>query len=152
MDGGIADVEAFDLIIQLSGMQVFAAVNLITDEPHWIKREDFYRYFDQKDFLDREVQEVQPAYLNDWFHTSKDGKVEFYIPVVGVSDGKTDLIGTRHRLAVLLLYLDLIPIAFAMGFLLQEDARRFLATIPKRPLDLSEPLWIPDLPIKEKLP
>ena len=132
-------------------MQVFAEVNLPTDKPHWIAREDFLTYFDQEDFLNRNVRDVQAAYLRDWFHTTSDGRIMFYIPVVGALNGKTDLIGSRHRLAVLLPHLELLPIAIAT-LQFQPDALRFLETIPKRLLDPSKQFWIPDLPIREILP
>jgi hypothetical protein len=132
-------------------MEVFAEVNLPTDIPHWVTREDFYRYFDQADFVNREVQDVQAAYLKDWFHTTEDGTIKFLIPIVCTLGARTDLIGSRHRLAVLLPLLHELPIAFATRHL-QADARRFLETIPKRPLNLAEPFWIPDLPIRDTLP
>lgn len=132
-------------------MQVFAGINCPTDEPHWITREAFYKYFDQDDFLNRTVQDVQAAYLKDWFYKSDDGRLMFYIPVVGAIAGRTDLIGSRHRLAVLLPHLEELPIAIARGHL-QPDGLRFLDTIPKRPLDATIPFWIPDLPIRATLP
>lgn len=132
-------------------MKVFAALNHPADKPHWITRDTFYKYFDQEDFLNRDIKDIQPAYLKDWFHTSADGRILFYIPVVSAMNGKTDLIGSRHRLAVLLPYLEELPIAIATGQL-QIDARRFLETIPKRPLDTAMSFWIPDFPICEKLP
>jgi hypothetical protein len=132
-------------------MKVFAAVNLPTDIPSWVTREDFHRYFDQTDFLNRKVRDVQAAYLKNWFHTSDDGSTHFSIPVVGALNKSTDLIGGRHRLAVLLPHLADLPIAFATGQL-QSEARRFLETIPRRPLNLAVPLWIPDLPVRGTLP
>lgn len=132
-------------------MLVYAEVNLSTDIPYWFMRETFYSHFDQNDFLDRDVKDVKVAYLKDWFHTIADGNHRFYIPVIGAINGRTDLIGSRHRLAVLLPYLDELPIAVATACLSPEE-RRFLEAIPKRVLDQSQPFWIPDLPICEKLP
>jgi hypothetical protein len=132
-------------------MQVFAQVNKKTDVPFWVKRSDFDRHFDQDDFLNREVRDVQDAYLNDWFNFFENGVIRFYIPVVGLVSGKTDLISSRHRLAVLLPHLEELPFAFATAHLNSDD-RIFLASIPKRPLDLSATFWIPDFPIRESLP
>ncbi len=132
-------------------MLVYAEVNLNTDIPYWFTRETFYSDFDQNDFMARDVLEVQAAYLKDWFHIAEDGKHQFYIPVVGTVDGRTDLISSRHRLAVLLPYLDELPIAFATADLYSEE-RQFLDAIPKRVLDINQPFWIPDLPICDKLP
>jgi hypothetical protein len=132
-------------------MLVYAEVNLHTDVPYWFTRETFYAYFDQDDFLDRDIKEVQTAYLKDWFHTTTDGNHRFYIPVVGTVNGKTDLIGSRHRLAVLLPYLDELPIAVATADFTPE-AQQFFDAIPKRALDQNQPFWIPDLPIRDNLP
>jgi hypothetical protein len=132
-------------------MQVFAAINCPTDKPYWISRSTFYERFDQDDFRNREVLHVTSAYLQDWFYRSEDVRLQFYIPVVGAIGKRTDLIGSRHRLAVLLPYLEELPFALAMGHL-QSEARSYLESLPKRPLDTSVPFWIPDLPIRDKLP
>jgi hypothetical protein len=132
-------------------MQVYAKTNGDTDIPYWFTREIFYMHFDQADFLDRDVQEVQAAYLNDWFHTTDEGICRFNIPVVSAVDGKTDLVGSRHRLAVLLPHLEELPIAVATAHLSLE-AERFLDRIPKRALDRTIPFWIPDLPVYDELP
>lgn len=130
---------------------VYAEVNQHTDVPYWFTCETFYKYFDQDDFMDRDIKEVRAAYLKDWFHVTSEGNYRFYIPVVSVVNGRTDLIGSRHRLAVLLPYLDELPIAVATAFLTPE-AQRVLDAIPKRSLDQTQPFWIPDLPIYDKLP
>ncbi len=132
-------------------MLVYVIVNQPTDIPYWFTRDVFYDYFDYHDFMDRDIENVQAAYLREWFHTTADGKECFYIPVVSVAYGRTDLIGSRHRLAVLLPHLDELPIAIATAFLTPE-AQRFLDAIPKRQLDQSQQFWIPDLPICDKLP
>lgn len=113
-------------------MQVFVGINLATDLPYWIKRDDFFRYFDQGDFMNREVKEVQLAYLKDWFYEDDSGaKRFFYIPVAGAIGRRTDLISSRHRLAVLLPYLEDLPIAFATAYL-STEARTYLDSIPRR--------------------
>lgn len=132
-------------------MNVLALTSVTTDVPWWITREVFFRYFDQKDFLDRDVDDVQSEYRSDWLHFFDDGTIGFYIPVVSAIRTRTDLIGTRHRLAVLLSHLEELPVAFAMGHL-GDEARDYIDSIPKRALDLSEPFWIPDLPILEDSP
>jgi hypothetical protein len=125
-------------------MQVLVGINLPTDQPHWVAREDFYRYFDQDDFNNRDIKDVQSAYLEEWFHEDKEvGITRFMIPVVGAIGENTDLISSRHRLAVLLPHLEELPIAFQTAHLTPE-ARRFLESIPKRPLDETRTFWIPD--------
>lgn len=133
-------------------MHVFAEVGTPTDLPCWITRADFYRFFDQNDFNEnREVRDVIPAYLDAWFYIDETGNRKFYIPIVGAIGEKTDLIGTRHRLAVILPHLDQLPIAIATGHL-TPLAHRLLAAIPKRPLDPTVAFWIPDFPIRSTLP
>jgi hypothetical protein len=84
------------------------------------------------------------AYLAEWFHTRSDGTVGFFVPIVGVVGGSTEMIGGRHRLAVLMPHLPEFPLAAA-------DKDRFFARIPKRRVDLNERFWIADLPIKDAL-
>jgi hypothetical protein len=132
-------------------MEVFAQVELSSDVPFWVKKSDFYLHFDQNDFFNRDVCDVQDAYLKGWFNFYENGVVRFYIPVVSLQPGKTDLVGTRHRLAVLLPHLEELPFAFATAHLDSAD-EILLASIPKRPLDLSVAFWIPDFPIRDSLP
>jgi hypothetical protein len=132
-------------------MQVYAIVNCATDEPRWVSCKDFVNYFDQADLHNRDVLSVQSAYLEDWFHEADDGRRFFFIPVAGILHGRTDLIGTRHRLAVLLPHLTELPIAFAKGHL-EAHSIEILDAIPSRRLDTSQPFWIPDLPICKTLP
>jgi hypothetical protein len=132
-------------------MMVYAVVNQSTDIPYWFARETFYEYSDQKDFLDRDIKEVQAAYLADWFDITSERLCRFYIPAVSAIYSKTDLMGSRHRLAVLLPYLYELPIVIATAFL-SPGAQEFLNSVPKRLLDHSQPLCIPEFPICEKLP
>lgn len=132
-------------------MRVFAAVNCRTDAPYWVTRDVFLQYFDQSDFESRNVIDVEQAYLSTWFYRRDDGSRMFYIPVVGAIGSRTDLISSRHRLAVLLPHLEEVPFAFALGHLEGEELD-FINSIPKRRMDLSASFWIPDLPIRDHLP
>jgi hypothetical protein len=133
-------------------MYVFAEVGISSDLPYWITRDDFFKYFDQEDFnANREAASVAPAYLKAWFHEMNNGDRKFYIPIAGAVGRRTDLIGTRHRLAVILPHVDPLPIAFATGHL-TTMAQRTIAAIPKRPLDPEIAFWIPDFPIRDNLP
>jgi hypothetical protein len=134
-----------------STMEVFAAINCPTDEPFWISRETFLEKFDQDDFRNRNVLDVQPAYLETWFYETEDGRRMFYIPAVSAVGRRTDLVSSRHRTAVLLPHLTELPFALALGHLMGEP-RAFLERLPKRPLDVSSSFWIPDLPIRRELP
>ena len=132
-------------------MHVYALINCPTDEPYWVSRHVFYEWFNQADFRNRKVSIVEKAYLKDWFGKTDDGKTMFYIPVVSAIRSRTDLVSSRHRLAVLLPHLDIVPFAFAFGQLCGE-AETFLRSIPKRPLDINVPIWLPDLPVRDSLP
>lgn len=132
-------------------MQAFAAINATGDKPFWVSRSVFLQQFDKADFLNRDVKDVTAAYLEDWFYVGANGQRMFYIPVVGAVGRRTDLISSRHRIAVLLPHLEEIPFAFAPQHLTGESLE-FLNSIPKRPLELSEPIWLPDFPIRNRLP
>ncbi len=132
-------------------MHIYAAINCATDAPFWVSREVFYKHFDQADFMNRDSAVIKPAYLYSWFYSEVSGKLMFYIPVVGAIGPRTDLISSRHRLAVLLPYMTELPFAFAFGAV-SPEAKEFLDSIPKRPLDIESPIWLPDLPICNELP
>jgi hypothetical protein len=132
-------------------MHVFPAINSVGDKPFWVSRIVFRDRFDQADFSNRDVKDVIQAYLDDWFYWSDDGDRMFYLPVVGAIGRRTDLIGSRHRLAVLLPHLEELPFAFAFAHL-TEESLAFLESIPKRPLDVTHRMWLPDLPFRKKLP
>jgi hypothetical protein len=132
-------------------MNVWADFDDRLDTPYWVRRDDFCSYFNQADFLDRDVIEVKEAYLVAWFSHDADGKLRFKIPVVSAIGRQTDLVGTRHRLAVILPHLAELPFAFART-VTSAEGRQCLARIPKRTLDAHEPFWIPDFPVVKTLP
>lgn len=143
--------QTLGVIIYLRAMLVFPAINCNGDKPFWVSRKVFFERFDQADFLNRDVEDVTQAYLEDWFYYKDPECRMFYIPVVGAIGRRTDLIGSRHRLAVIIPHLEEIPFAFALANLSTESLG-FLNSIPKRPLEVTEQLWLPDLPIHRILP
>lgn len=126
-------------------MLVHPFIRLPTDEPFWISRDDFVAYFDQDDFYyHRKVKSVEAAYRKDWFRVDK-GITKFEIPVVTFVGAKTQFIQGRHRTAVLISHIPELPIALVSARLSLEELRvRF--EIPKRPLAISLPIELPDLP------
>lgn len=142
---------AFGVTGNFSPMQVLPAINCAEDQPFWVSRTVFFEKFDQADFLNRDILDVTQAYLEDWFCQNDNGHRMFYIPVVGAIGRRTDLISSRHRLAVILPHLEQVPFAFAFARLSAESLD-FLNTIPKRQLEASEQIWLPDLPVYPKLP
>ena len=122
-------------------MMCLPHVGLETDIPYWISKADFLRQFSQPDFHCRNVENVTYAYLDDWFFQSQQGLC-FCLATVHFATGKSEFISGRHRTAVLLHYLDEIPIAVATRW---TPAPPFL--LEKRPMCLETPFWLPDLPI-----
>ena len=133
-------------------MLCYATVDQSFDVPYWIAKNDFSVYFDQIDFAFRDVHDVHPAYLSDWFHVDEQGRLRFRLSPVGAVAGKTQFISGRHRMAVILPHLTDLPIAFAFHKYLPKRERRLLESIPKRPLDMTVPLELPDFPIRDRLP
>jgi hypothetical protein len=130
-------------------MRCYPDLTKYDDEPFWVSREVFLQHFDQDDFHDRGSKDVVHSYLAEWFHTPTDGTPRFMLPTVQFIAGKTQFINGRHRTAVLMLYLDELPIAFAFH---GGEARDFLRRLALRPLDLYEFIELPDLPVVEHLP
>ena len=129
-------------------MRCLPALTLNSDMPCWITREAFLEHFDQADFLCRESKSVTPTYLAAWFHKPEDGTTCFLLPTVQFVGGKTQFISGRHRMAVLLPYLQELPIAFS---LVNKPPQDFLSQVILRPLALGKFIELPDLPIVERI-
>lgn len=129
-------------------------VTVATDEPFWVPKSIFFQHFDQDDFLCRESVDVTPSYLASWFYVSVDGRRRFELPAVHFVAGKTQFISGRHRTAVLLPYLDKLPIAFSLlRYGIPDDSlRRFLNPMGLIPMNLREWIELPDLPIVPSMP
>jgi len=125
-------------------MRCFPGLSLNSDFPHWIHRDVLFERFDQHDFHNRECQKLSPAYLTDWFYTQEDGITRFILPTVQIIAGRTEFINGRHRTAVLLEHIELLPIAFALGNNEHED---LIERFNLRPLALDEFIELPDLPV-----
>ena len=120
-----------------------------SDTPFWVTRNAFLEHFDQADFLCRESGAVIPAYLAAWFHKPKGGADQFCLPVVMFIAGKTQFINGRHRTAVLLPYLEELPIAFSQ---FNKPPQDFLSRLNLRPLPLDQYIDLPDFPILGIMP
>jgi hypothetical protein len=129
-------------------------VTVVTDEPFWVPKTIFFEHFDQNDFLCRESVDVTSSYLASWFYTPDDGKRRFELPAVHFVSGKTQFINGRHRTAVLLPYLDNLPIAFSFSsYGIPDDSlRRLINPMGLIPLNLGEQINLPDLPIVSSIP
>ena len=129
-------------------MRCLPELSLNTDIPFWVARGVLLERFDQDDLLCRESQDVTPAYLADWFYTPEDGITRFKLPTVQFIAGRTQFINGRHRTAVLLPYLESLPLAFALS----GNGRELLRQFALVPLALTDYIDLPDLPMVESLP
>jgi hypothetical protein len=113
------------------------------DIAYWVSVSDFRRHFDQHDFTEnREAKRVIEAYSKNWFYTDSGGVKLFELPAVSVIDEKTQFISGRHRVSVLLNYLDFIPIAFA------SSAMNLASTLNLKTIDRKETIELPELPFE----
>jgi hypothetical protein len=119
-------------------MRCLPAVTLDTDVPFWISKSSFFRYFDQQDFMCRDVEQVVDAYLEEWFHSDSNGNHFFLVPPVSVRQKVTQFISGRHRTAVLLRHLDDVPLAFDSRFT-TADEEAWLWSIAAGPVEKGRP-------------
>jgi hypothetical protein len=121
-----------------------------TDRPFWIKREDFQRLVHIQNYMCREEQYVYPnAYLNEWFGPP-DGKGirSFSVPAVWLKGGRITFINGRHRTAVLVEHLEILPMALTNDA--GDDHESLFNSIKHSDLNLNDLIQIPDLPILSK--
>jgi hypothetical protein len=132
-------------------MRCLPHVDLPTDVPFWVSRSSFLQHFDQDDFLCRQTKSVVDAYLGVWFYVDADGTRFFKIPPVSVNCGRTQFISGRHRTAVLLRYLDRIPLSFDTRHVTDAD-RVWIDSIVAARIETDTVIELPDLPIRSSLP
>ena len=104
----------------------------------------FLSVFDQNDFACRDCLNVSPVFRSDWFNASDDGTPIFILPVVQFTNGRTQFIDGRHRVAVLLPLMERLPIALAHPFAMNKLT---LKRITNSPLDISTCIDLPDLKV-----
>lgn len=132
-------------------MRCLPYVDLPSDAPWWVAKSAFLEYFDQNDFLWRQVKDVTDAYFEDWFHDGPDQTLYFEIPPVSVINGKTQFISGRHRTAVLLRHLERVPLAFAMRDIGEADTE-WIQRVALSPIAIDTLIELPDLPVSPSLP
>lgn len=132
-------------------MRCLPSVTIDTDLPFWVTRVAFFEHFDQADFHCRKSQTIMPTYLRKWFPVDRNGAIYFSLPAVHFVQGRTQFINGRHRTAVLLNFMDAVPLAFDSRFMSASD-KRFLDRITTERLDLAQEIELPALPIQESLP
>ena len=125
-------------------VQCLPWTNLPCDLPFWVPREQFLTLFDQVDFAHRECQDVKSEYRSDWFYELDGASRSFIIPTVQFCNGRTEFINGRHRTAVLIKYLDFLPLALVHPFLIEKS---LLDQITRRPIRKNQLIDLPDLPI-----
>ena len=129
-------------------MKVYAYFNLPEDKPYLINIHDFKKYFDQDDFVNRDCFNVKDAYLSSWFSVDEENRQVFILPTVQFVNGRTQFINGRHRTAVLINYMELIPIALAMPLNWEP---KVLNKINQRPIVKDKTIEIPNLKIYDSL-
>jgi len=130
-------------------MRCFPIMVAAGDEPFWVPKRAFCEHFDLDDLKCREVINTNAAYYPKWI-TRKNGALWFELPTVMFISGKTQFISGRHRTAVLLPYLDTIPIAFAKVMPGNEGRPNWFQCL--QPVDPRKTIELPDLPILEAKP
>ncbi len=118
-------------------------MNLATDRPFWISRYQFEKYFDQSDFACRKCIDVQDVYLSEWFHSSDHGERMFILPTVQFVNRKTQFINGRHRTAVLMQHLGLLPIALVHPLRIEQE---LLIELTQQTIKIEDFIELPDLP------
>ena len=87
---------------------------------------------------------MKSEYRSDWFYELDGASRSFIIPTVQFCNGRTEFINGRHRTAVLIKYLDFLPLALVHPFLIEKS---LLDQITRRPIRKNQLIDLPDLPI-----
>jgi hypothetical protein len=126
-------------------MRCLPEINLPTDRPFWIERHVFMGAVHLQNYLCREVQNVYPAYLEDWFgQPSHGGLPTFKLPPVYLEGGCIKFISGRHRTAVLVAHLEILPMALDTR---TDHDEALFDSVRHSDLRLDGTIEIPDLPI-----
>jgi hypothetical protein len=108
----------------------------------WVPIQEFKKHFDQSDFHhNRKVLNVEDAYSEDWFCVGSNNEKLFELPTVCEIEGKTQFINGRHRVAVLIQHLDILPIVFT------PSALELLGSLNLEQIKISEGIMLPELPV-----
>jgi hypothetical protein len=83
------------------------------------------------------------------FYSPKPGLLHFMLPSFQILRQRTEFINGRHRDALLLRYLDRLPLAVVRS---DDASELLLRRIVEIPLLLDEFIELPDLPIMDKIP
>ena len=118
-----------------------------SDRPFWIKGVELLLRVDQEDFACRESQ-IKPVYLANWFYSTTGGERRFLLPAFYLKRGRVYFVNGRHRTALLLDHLDLLPMSLAD---VDVDSCAILARIVDKELDPEEQFELPDLPIVDSI-
>jgi hypothetical protein len=114
------------------------------DSSYFIPKDKFLILFDQSDFTNRKCQNVRSEYRSDWFVKNDYNENCFILPVVAFINNRTQFINGRHRTAVLLKYMDLIPLTLAYPF---SMTKHHLNQITTKPIKKNDFIDLPDLPM-----
>jgi hypothetical protein len=118
--------------------------NGANDIAYWVSVSDFRKHFNQYDFIEnRDAKTIIEAYSEKWFFTDSLGATVFELPAVSVIDGKTQFLSGRHRVSVLINYVEFLPIAFS------PSAKNLARNLNFKAIDTTKTIELPELPFKK---
>lgn len=125
----------------------FPELAVPSDRPYWIRRAGFQEVVHHDNYLCRDVQRVHAmAYLDEWFVDEGPGsRLRFRLPAVYLDGGRIKFINGRHRTAVLVEHMELLPMAFS-----KQPERTDITvfdTIVHSGIALGCPFELPTLPL-----
>jgi hypothetical protein len=101
------------MVLQVEMIRCLLEPRMDADATYLVSKMAFFEHFDQADFACRDVMDVSLRYSAKWLYNQESGQVIFEPGTVQFIQGQTQFISGRHRTAVLLHYLDVLPFAFS---------------------------------------
>lgn len=115
------------------------------DVPFWVPREKFFTHFSQDDLLKRSAKEhIRQVFLSSWFVYEGTTPTKFILPSAHLFKGQTEFFNGRHRIGVLLPFVEHLPIAFDGSIYNNPE---FLARIDATRIGLDLQIELPNLDI-----
>jgi hypothetical protein len=125
-------------------LRCIADITTATDRPFWIKRTEFLECVDGSDFACRDSLEIRHAYLGGWFYRTPAGHMSFNLPAFYLERSIARFINGRHRTALLLQYMEVVPMVLTQS---DDKSISLLKSLVSRSLEPDEVFELPDLPI-----
>jgi len=129
-------------------MKCLAEVTAESDTPYWVRRDAFLSVVDHADFECRDSLVIQPRYLSTWFSGSNGGKSYFILPAFYLERGRAFFINGRHRTALLLQHLQLVPMSLTKT---DAESTQYLEWMIEGRIQSGDLLELPDLSIVDAI-